>query len=82
MRKLLIVAVVAAFAGSVASAQEGTVATACKGDLAKYCAGKGHGDREARSCLEDNKSKVSATCKTALETTGGGRGPGMGRNAK
>jgi hypothetical protein len=82
MRKLLIGAVFAAFAASTASAQNGPVATACKGDIATYCAGKGHGDREVRTCLEDNKGKVSAACKTALDTTGGGRGPGMGRNAK
>jgi hypothetical protein len=60
---------------AVASAQSGPVATACKDDIPKYCAGKKHGppEDEVRVCLEANKDKVSAGCKTALETTGGGR---------
>jgi hypothetical protein len=59
----------------VASAQSGPVATACKDDIPKYCAGKKHGppEDEVRVCLEANKDKVSPGCKTALETTGGGR---------
>lgn len=59
----------------VASAQSGPVATACKDDIPKYCAGKKHGppEHEVRVCLEANKDKVSPGCKTALETTGGGR---------
>lgn len=52
---------------------QGPVITQCKADLAKYCAGKAH-DGTARACLEANKAKVSAACKTALDTTGGGRG--------
>ena len=59
---------------SSASAQSGPVATACKTDIARYCAGKGHGNRQTRTCLETNKAKVSDGCKTALETTGGGKG--------
>jgi hypothetical protein len=63
---------------STASAQTGPVATACKDDIAKLCAGKAH-DGEVRICLETNYDKVAATCRTALDTTGGGRGKGMGR---
>lgn len=61
----------------VASAQTGPVATACKDDIAKLCAGKPH-DGKVRICLETNYDKVTAACKTALDTTGGGRGRGLG----
>jgi hypothetical protein len=66
--------VLAALAGS-ASAQpgQGPVATACVDDIAQFCAGKEHGQGEVRACLDANKDKVTAACKTALETTGGGR---------
>ncbi|MBU2532632.1 MAG: cysteine rich repeat-containing protein [Alphaproteobacteria bacterium] len=67
-------AVLAVVINSGAMAQTGPVATACKDDIAKYCAGLGHGNRQTRSCLEANVEKVSASCKSALETTGGGRG--------
>jgi len=60
----------------IAAAQTGPVATACKDDIAKLCAGKAH-DGEARICLETNYDKVSAACKRALDTTGGGRGRGF-----
>lgn len=82
MMKSIFAAAAVAFTAMPALAQDGPVATACKNDLATYCAGKTHEDRQARTCLESNKSKVSADCKTALETTGGGKGPGMGKNAK
>lgn len=66
-----------ALAGSMtfAAAQSGPVATACKEDIPKYCAGKEHGPPEhsVRTCLEANKDKVSAACKEAIQTTGGGR---------
>ena len=65
-----------ALAGSMtfAAAQSGPVATACKDDIPKYCAGKEHGPPEdaVRTCLNANKDKISAACKEALETTGGG----------
>lgn len=54
-------------------AQGGPVSTACKDDIAEFCAGKEHGQGEVRACLEANKDKVSSACKTALDTTGGGR---------
>lgn len=78
--KAIAVAVTVAVLGSsMAVAQQGPVATACKDDIAKLCAGKSHENREVRTCLEANKSKVSAACKTALETTGGGKGMGQGK---
>jgi hypothetical protein len=82
MSRVLFAVALGFLAMTAASAQNGPVATACKDDLVKYCPGKDHGQRDARTCLEDNKGKVSAACKSALENTGGGRGPGMGRNAK
>jgi len=61
----------------VAYAQRGPVATACKQDISKMCAGKPH-DGSVRICLETNYDKVSAACKKALDTTGGGRGKRLG----
>lgn len=63
---------------TTAVAQSGPVATACKDDIAKVCAGKPH-DGGVRVCLETNYDKVTAACKTALDTTGGGRGKGLGK---
>lgn len=59
-------------------AQSGPVATACKSDIAKTCAGLPH-DGSVRTCLQNNYDKVSAGCKKALDTTGGGRRLGPGR---
>ena len=56
-----------------AVAQTGPVATACAADISKFCAGKGHGNRQTRSCLEANREKLSEGCRRALDTTGGGR---------
>lgn len=76
--RLLALAAVAAigFSGA-AHAQTGHVATACKAEIAKYCAGKEHGHREVRGCLEAQKENLSETCMTALESTGAGKGKGM-----
>lgn len=52
---------------------QGPVITQCKDDIAKFCAGKSH-DGEVRACLEAKKTDVTAACKTALSTTGGGKG--------
>lgn len=62
-----------------AVAKEGPVATACKEEIAKYCEGKEHGKGEVRDCLEAQKENLSEGCKTALETTGGGKGMGKNR---
>lgn len=82
MKRMIIAAVATITVASSAVAQPapgtGPVAAACQDDIAKYCSDKSHGNREVRTCLEANKEKVTAACKTALETTGGGRG--MGRN--
>lgn len=54
----------------------GPVAVACKDDIAKHCAGKEHGAGDVRKCLEAKKAEVSGPCKTALDTTGPGKGMG------
>ncbi|HMN37681.1 MAG TPA: cysteine rich repeat-containing protein [Hyphomicrobium sp.] len=74
--KILALAFATVATATAAGAQGGPVATACKDDIAKYCAGKEHGQGEVRACLEANKDKVSAACKTALDTTGPGKGRG------
>jgi hypothetical protein len=56
----------------------GPVGTQCKADMAKFCKSAQHGNMEARACLEANRDKVSAACRRALDSTGGGRG--LGRN--
>lgn len=58
---------------SSAFAQTGPVAKQCANEIKTFCAGKGHGSRQTRSCLEANRAKVSAECQKALDTTGGGR---------
>jgi hypothetical protein len=52
----------------------GPVAAACKAEIADKCAGKQHGNRAVRTCLEANRASLSEACRTALDTTGGGRG--------
>jgi hypothetical protein len=76
---LAIIAAAASIAITGASAQNGPVAEACNEDIAQYCADKAHGSGELRACLEENIDKVTAACKTALETTGGGQGQGLGQ---
>jgi hypothetical protein len=80
MKLVHAIAVSAAFIAasiSVADAQSGRVGRACRTELANLCAGKPH-DGSARICLEENYDKVSAGCKKALDTTGGGRGRRLG----
>lgn len=73
----LAVAVATMFATS-AGAQRyepgtGPVAEACQQDIEKLCADKEHGQGAIRSCLENNKAKVSTACAAALDSTGPGR---------
>ena len=76
--KSIMLAAVALTSITPAMAQQGPVASACKDDIAAHCAGKSHQNREVRNCLEANKSKVSDACKSALESTGPGKGMGRG----
>jgi hypothetical protein len=77
-RIMSLAAVAAVSFASPTLAQQGPVAMACKDDIAKYCADKEHGKGEVRACLEAAKDKVTAECKTALDTTGPGKGMGQG----
>lgn len=63
---------------TAALAQSGPVASSCAKDIGKLCAAKRH-DGSVRICLENNYAKVSADCKKALDSTGGGRGKQLGR---
>ena len=74
LKSLAVAALACAAFATIAHAQQGPVAQACTAEIAKYCAGLGHGNRQTRTCLEKNKAKVSAGCRNALDTTGGGRG--------
>ncbi len=73
----LTIAIILATAGHTpAQAQgiaggQGIVAKACASDIKKFCADKTH-DGGIRSCLEGRKADVSAACRTALNSTGGG----------
>jgi hypothetical protein len=66
-------------AGSVSALAQGggvgtgPVGTICDKDIKTYCADLKHGAGAVRSCLEENRAKVSQDCRTALDTTGGGR---------
>lgn len=67
------VVAVSVLISSVAFAQDsdqGAVAKACADDIAKMCADKEQGSGQVRACVAANKDKVSAACKTALDTTG------------
>jgi hypothetical protein len=70
---LLLSAAVLVLASVPASAQSGPVGRACKSEIASICAGHPH-DGSARICLEFNYDRLSAACRRALDSTGGGRG--------
>jgi hypothetical protein len=80
MKVTLMALIAAAMLASppLALAQRGPVASACASDIENYCKGLPHVNRKVRHCLEQNKDKVSAPCKQALDSTGGGRGCGAG----
>ena len=48
-----------------AGGRGGAMRAACGDDITKLCTGKTGPD--IRSCLTDNKDKVSATCKAAID---------------
>ncbi|NPV21610.1 MULTISPECIES: cysteine rich repeat-containing protein [Bradyrhizobium] len=57
----------------------GPVATQCAADIQSLCSGKQHGQGQVRACLDTHRDKVSADCRAALDTTGGGQGKGPRR---
>lgn len=78
LTRIALLAGIGAVLASGAFAQSGPVATSCGDDIAKLCANKPH-DGSTRICLEQAYTKVSAACKSALDSTGGGRGKALGR---
>lgn len=78
---LLAAAVATALTGTAMAQGQATgpVARACATDITKFCATLSHGDAEVRSCLEQHRQQVSAACRKALDTTGGGRGRNRAR---
>ncbi len=50
----------------------GPLSRMCSSDIQKFCRGLRHARAEVRSCLEDNRYRVSPACRRALDTTGGG----------
>ncbi len=81
-KKIIAVAALAALGlTKLAHAQPSPVARSCGDDITNMCADKPH-DGGVRMCLETNYDKLTAACKKALDTSGGGRGkmmmgPGM-----
>jgi hypothetical protein len=70
---------IASFPAHAQRAGSGPVGQSCADDLAAYCAGVPHGAMRARNCLEENRARLSAACRRALDNTGGGRGFGRNR---
>ena len=60
------IALVAAFSG-IGSAQSSDQRGACKADYDKFCAGIAPGGGIV-ACLNGKRDKLSATCKTALDS--------------
>jgi hypothetical protein len=54
------------------SAQVTAIRSACRNDYQQHCAGVPTGGAAALSCLEKNKSKLSANCQKAVSAAGGG----------
>ena len=52
----------------------GPVATACKKEIVRFCAKAGHGAAQTRTCLQGHRKQLSKACRTALDSTGGGKG--------
>src|SRR5450432_1699296 len=61
------------------SAQVAAIRSACRSDYQKVCAGVPTGGAPALQCLENNKSKVSASCQQAVNAaSSGGAAPAAG----
>ena len=62
----------------------GPVVRSCQAEIARYCEGVQHitpqGPRGGvRTCLMNNRAKLSPACRAALTSTGPGSRRGMGR---
>jgi hypothetical protein len=67
MRVLTVAVLAAASFSPAAYAQGKGRLAACKDDIAKLCANEPKGQGKIKACLQTNKDKVSADCKTALD---------------
>ena len=61
-----------AMAKKPSSAQLAAIRSACRSDYQKVCAGVPTGGSAALQCLENSKSKVSASCQQAVNAIAGG----------
>lgn len=52
----------------------GPVGVQCSREIGRYCSGMSHGGGAVRTCLQSHRGKLSRTCRSALDGTGGGRG--------
>ena len=68
-------AAAAAPARKPTSAQIAAIRSACRADYQRTCASVPPGGAAALSCLERNKSKLSAGCQQAVNAAGGGAAP-------
>jgi hypothetical protein len=68
-------AAAAAPAKKPSSAQVAAVRSACRADYQRNCASVPPGGAAALNCLEQNKSKLSASCQQAVNAAGGGAAP-------
>jgi Cysteine rich repeat len=67
IKAITIAVFTAASFSSAAQAQGNGRLAACKDDIQKFCASEPRGQGKVRACLQSNKDKVSADCKTALD---------------
>jgi hypothetical protein len=71
IRAVIITTLAVTFAASAFAADDKPHRlAACKADVEKFCANEPRGQHKIRPCLEANKDKLSADCKTALENAG------------
>jgi hypothetical protein len=67
MKALTLAVFAAASFSPVVQAQGKGRLAGCKDDIQKFCASVPKGKGNVRECLQTNKDKVSADCKTALD---------------
>lgn len=68
-------AAAAAPAKKPSSAQVAAIRSVCRADYQRTCASVPPGGAAALNCLEQNKSKLSASCQQAVNAAGGGAAP-------
>ena len=61
-----------AFSQAPTDAQRSAIRSACRSDYMAHCSSVPTGGAAALSCLQQNKSKLSANCQQAVNAVGGG----------